>query len=559
MAHQRLCAARGDAANRPLNDLGQARCLRRFPVTSLRADADGLQAVRPSLAAAMRHRGWPLPLPLTLVALLVLGIVSRWLTRTELVQAWDAGNFVLALDHFDPLRHQPHLPAVFWWLISLGRWTRPLLGGNGVAALELVNAVVSAVALPCGLVLGYRLGGWRTAWWLVALLFSAPVLWFYASQPLSYGAELGWVVALGLAAWCVSEAEAWALAPLALLTATAGGIRPNTPIFLLPLVMLCCLRGWRRGLDAWRLAAAVALGAGVLVLWGHAFLQEAGGWQTFWTQLRGWQDDHSDQAAGGTLANGWLLLRTVALTAPAGLALALVGAGRPGRQPPGPLEADPGQRRWRGWFLLLWIAPASAYFLLVHFTRMGHATTLLPAVLLLLARRLAAVGGPGALRWPRDLLLVLLLQSLLFLLVPGDRFAASLRDYDREWGAAIRAARRYDPATTLVITTGRSNQRAYRLPSVHLSAYDHGEADLELDQRSETIVARPPLRRVLLLDRGLALEPPALPGVRVEPLIPGRLRLIEVPVPAGGLEVGRRRVAPAPAAAGDGVAEPASP
>ena len=81
-------------------------------------------------------------------------------------------------------------------MISLGRWTRPLLGGNGVAALEMVNAVVSAVALPCGLLLGYRLGGWRTAWWLVALLFSAPVLWFYASQPLSYGAELGWVVAL---------------------------------------------------------------------------------------------------------------------------------------------------------------------------------------------------------------------------------------------------------------------------------------------------------------------------------------------------------------------------
>ncbi len=490
----------------------------------------------------MGRRGWPLSLPLTLLALVAAGLVSRWLTRSELVQAWDAGNFVLALDRFDPLRHQPHLPAVFWWLISLGRWLRPLLGGDGVAALELVNAVASALALPCGLLLGYRLGGWRTAWWLVVLLFSAPVLWFYASQPLSYGAELGWVVALGWSAWCVSEGEGWALAPLALLMATAGGIRPNTPIFLLPLVVLCCLRGWRRGITAARLAAAVALGAGVLVLWGHAFLQEAGGFERFWPLLRGWQDDHSDQASGGTLANGWLLLRTVALTAPGGLALALVGAGRRGQPLLPAADAAAGLKRWRGWFLLLWIAPAATYFLLVHFTRMGHATTLLPAVLLLLALRLAAVGGPGPLRWPRDLLLVLLLQSLLFLLVPGDRFAASLRDYDREWGVAIAAARRYDPVTTLVVTTGRSNQRAYRLPSVHLSAYDHGEADLQLDQESETIAVRPPLRRVLLLDRGLALEPPALPGVRVEALIPGRLQLIEVPVPAGGLEVGRRSV-----------------
>jgi hypothetical protein len=126
--------------------------------------------------------------------------------------------------------------------------------------------------------------------------------------------------------------------------------------------------------------------------------------------------------------------------------------------------------------------------------------------------------------------------------VPGDRFAASLRDYDRDWGVAIRAASRYDPATTLVVTTGRSSMRAYRLPSVHLPAYDHGEADLVLDQQRETIEVRPPLRRVLLLDRGLALTPPGLPGVRVESLIPGRLQLIEVPVPPGGLAVGRRRV-----------------
>jgi hypothetical protein len=291
---------------------------------------------------------------------------------------------------------------------------------------------------------------------------------------------------------------------------------------------------------------AVALGAGVLVLWGHAFLQEAGGFERFWPLLRSWQNAHNEQAAGGSLANGWLLLRTVALTAPVGLALALFGARRRLAEPIWARSAGASLQCWRRWFLLLWIAPAAAYFLLVHFTRMGHATTLLPAVLLLLALRLAAADGSGPLRWPRDLLLVLLLQSLLFLLVPGDRFAVSLRDYDREWGVAIEAARRYDPATTLVVTTGRSNQRAYRLPSVHLSAYDHGEADLVLDQKRDVIVVQPPLRRVLLLDRGLALEPPALPGVRVDPLIPGRLQLIEVPVPPGGLEVGRRRVAPAP-------------
>ena len=92
------------------------------------------------------------------------------------------------------------------------------------------------------------------------------------------------------------------------------------------------------------------------------------------------------------------------------------------------------------------------------------------------------------------------------------------------------------------MTAGRSPQRAYRLPSVHLSAYDHGEADLQLDQLRESIEVRRPLERVVYLDRGLALTPPPLPGVRSETLIPGRLQLIEVPVPPEGLSVGRRQV-----------------
>ncbi len=500
---------------------------------------------RPGLAADLRAAGLPPPW-VWVVLMLLAGALSRWATRSLLVQAWDAGNFVLALTDFDLDRHQPHLPGSFWWLISFGRWALPLSGGDGVAALELVNALLAAAALPFGWLLAYRWGGLRAAWWMVALLFSAPLLWFYASQPLSYGAELGWVTAIGCCAWGVAAGERRFLLPLALLMATAGGIRPNTPIFLLPLVLVCCLRGWRRGLAAWRLLAAIALGFGVLAWWLQAFLQEAGGLAMFWPQLMAWKGDHAQQAISwGPLANGWLLLRTVALTAPAALALALARWRRRPELPPPTLASAGELAPWRGLFLTLWVAPAAAYFLFVHFTRMGHATTLLPALLLALAVRLAATDdGRGPLRWPRDLLLVLALQGLLFLLVPGDRFAENLRSYDHDWGVAIRAAQRYDPATTLVVVSGRSNQRAYRLPSVHLPAYDHGEADLELDQRRDSLVVKPPLQRVLLLDRGLAVSPSAVPGGRIETLIPGRLQLIELAVPPGGLRVERRAARP---------------
>lgn len=105
-----------------------------------------------------------------------------------------------------------------------------------------------------------------------------------------------------------------------------------------------------------------------------------------------------------------------------------------------------------------------------------------------------------------------LLQALLFLLVPGDRFASQLRSYDREWGAAITEARRFDAATTLVVASGSREDRAHRLPSVHLPAYDHDQSDYRLDEVQERVPARPPLQRVLLFDRGLAVPAPRWPA-----------------------------------------------
>ncbi|MFN9646085.1 MAG: hypothetical protein ACK6BG_13440 [Cyanobacteriota bacterium] len=495
-------------------------------------------------------RPWP-----WLPGLFAAGLLSRWATRTQLVQAWDAGNFVLALDGFELTHHVPHMPGVFWCLIALGRLLRPLTGGDGVAALELVNALAAASALPCGWWLGRSFGGPRVGAWLAGLLFSAPLLWYYASQPLSYGVELGWVVAIGACAWGVAAGNGRLVLPLAALLATAGGIRPNTPLFLLPRVVVACWQGWRRGVAGWRFGAGIALGLGLLAAWGGAFLREVGGFEQFWPLFQAWKGDHSGQSRdGGFGGNLWLLLRSIGLTAPVALVLALFRRPGPNREQPA------AEGRWRGIFLALWIAPSALYLVLVHFTRMGHATTLLPGVLLALAWQL---GKPrrspgGRLRWPRDLALVVALQCLLFLVVPGDRFAASLRAYDREWGQAIDAARRFDPATTLVVTTGRANLRAFRLPSVHLPAYDHDQADFRLDQDGPTIAVRPPLRRLVVLDRGLRVEPPSLPGVRAVMLVPGRLRLLEVPIPADGLEVERGAVRALPPPADGRVDQPPS-
>lgn len=183
-------------------------------------------------------------------------MLSRWLTRTELVQAWDAGNFVLALDRLDLAAQQPHLPGCFWNLIVLGRALRPLTGGNGVAALELLNALAAGVAVPCAWLLGRQMATPRTGWWAAVLVLTAPLLWFYGSQPLSYGVELGWVLAIALCGWLVAAGRASALVPLALLMAIAGGIRPQHPCFYCPWPWPAAggAVGWAspHGASAWR-------------------------------------------------------------------------------------------------------------------------------------------------------------------------------------------------------------------------------------------------------------------------------------------------------------------
>jgi len=236
-----------------------------------------------------------------LLLLTLAAVLSRWLTRTDLVQAWDAGNFVLALDRIDLAAQQPHLPGCFWNLIVLGRALRPLTGGNGVAALELLNALAAGVAVLCAGLLGRRLATPRAGWWAAVLVLTAPLLWFYGSQPLSYGVELGWVLAIALCGWLVAAGRAGALVPLAVLMATAGGIRPNTPIFLLPLALACCWRGWRQGIALWRIGLALLLGAGVLVAWFHAFLVEAGGVPLVLRLLLQWQGGHARQSLEGRL------------------------------------------------------------------------------------------------------------------------------------------------------------------------------------------------------------------------------------------------------------------
>ena len=65
-------------------------------------------------------------------------------------------------------------------------------------------------------------------------------------------------------------------------------------------------------------------------------------------------------------------------------------------------------------------------------------------------------------------------------------------------------------------------------------------------QVQERVPARPPLQRVLLFDRGLAVPAPTVAGTVTRTLIPGRLRVHEVPVPASGLQVGWRSVEVAP-------------
>jgi hypothetical protein len=427
-----------------------------------------------------------------------LGVLTRLPFRAQLVQEWDAGCFALAVEQFDVRLEQPHRPGTFMVYIMLARGLNLLLH-DSTQSLVWLSVIATGLA-AAGMYLVARL--WfqddRIPWVAASLLLASSIVWFYGEMPLSYVPELAWVLWTVVAATYTHRGSKTGLWALAILMGLAGGIRPNTPFFLLPLALWAVWSGWRRrGFRRSHIALAVLLGLVAVAAWMLPLFESSGGAARYWSLIQGWMRSHSkDNDSWYQLWRNFIVVKEAILLGMGLATLPLVAMLIRYRQRlPQWVRCD-----WRAQAFLLWIIPGLVYLIFLHIQRHGHAFTIVPAWTLLAA--VALVGCADLLqKYHRHAgwwLIVGVIggTALVFPFAPSHyRTWETIRRYDLKYSERIEFVRsRFSPETTAVL----AHPFYGRLPDLYLPNFQ--ERHLSRLVKNRTVTLPPQVRTLVLLD-----------------------------------------------------------
>jgi 4-amino-4-deoxy-L-arabinose transferase-like glycosyltransferase len=390
---------------------------------------------------------------LRLALLFLIGLLSRLPFTSQILYHWDSVNFALALYHFDVAADQPQVPGYILY-VMLGRLVNYLVGDPQVAlvGISLIGSGLAVVALY---LLGRAMFSRDTG--LIAALFlaSSPLFWFYGEVALPHSLD---TLAVILVAWMLYRAmqgEARLALPAAVMLAIAGGLRPQTQVFLMPLALLA---GWRLG---WRRALPALVAMGIVdILWFVPLVGSVGGFLRYFkvfSTFAGRFNETTSIFSGGI----WGLqrnLRKLGMYTLYAWSLAFIPAMLYGLlHVPRALKL---LHRQRLWFLFIWIVPSILYYTAVHMGQQGLVFVFLPALLLISAESLRRLAGS---RWTAQWGLtggLVALQAVIFLAVPmyplgGDRFKLltwqTIRQHDQYYQQRLEVVRREFPSGRTVI------------------------------------------------------------------------------------------------------------
>jgi hypothetical protein len=211
--------------------------------------------------------------------LLAIGVALRVPFRSQFAYHWDSAQFVLAMKEFDIRLSQPHAPGYFLY-VMLGRLVNTLVPDPHASLVWI--SVVFGSALPSIL---YLLGTAMFGRWAGAtsglLALTSPQVWFHSCVALTYVTDSFLVCAVVLVLWrAMNRGGEWRDAIMVGgLLALVGGVREQSALALVPLVVFAC---WRfEGARIAKLATAAAVAAGLGVLWFVPMVRTSGGLRTY--------------------------------------------------------------------------------------------------------------------------------------------------------------------------------------------------------------------------------------------------------------------------------------
>ena len=450
-------------------------------------------------------------------SLFLLGILTRLPFAGEILYHWDAINFAKALERFDVWAGQPHVPGYILY-VALTKIVHFFLP-DAQATLVSVSMVSSALAVVFLYFLGRDVFN-RTTGWIAALFLAAsPLFWFYGEIALPHTLDALVVIVLVWLLYRILQGEFHLVIPAAIGLGIAGGLRPQTQVFLLPLALYVGWRiGFRRAIQAGIVLTLVNLAWFIPLIWF------TGGIRMYF-YIMGKYSSHFNETtsifSAGMLGFSRNMRKLVMYTAygwslfaiPSAVAVMLFGWRQLVK------AAEP---RWRDrllssvrslntprfWFFVLWMAPSLAYYALIHMGQQGLVFTFLPALFLLSA---AALEYLSRRRQPVGQVLLasfVIINAAIFLAAPtyplgGESFKLltldTIREHDTFYQARFEGVQEnFSPAHTLLITY------EWVFSDYYLRYFEH--VQYKIGARGEAGDGLPAIRRSYTVDpseRGL--------------------------------------------------------
>lgn len=355
---------------------------------------------------------------LVLVVFLV-GLLSRLPFRSHFLFSVDSVNYALALEEFDLTAHQPHPPGYLLYVV-MGKLST-LLMGDAPEGLVLLSLLTGALALVAVFQLGTMMFDTATGLAAALLLGASPLFWFFSEVALPHVPDAFLATATMLLLYRAWKEDERLLLFAALALAVAGGLRPQTLAFLLPVYLLVGLSVARRTLLISTLALAVAS-----LAWLAPLLALSGGPAEYARVMVDFMSRYHKPTslffggAGAITRNLNLYLRYLAY----GLNFGIFPIAVYGWLHRRDLLHHAATRQFK--FLAAWVVPVTLVYLFIHMGQPGTIMVLLPGASLIAARCLTGLFTPHSVLSARPLLLLPALAILVasgaaqFLLLPDS-------------------------------------------------------------------------------------------------------------------------------------------
>ena len=432
--------------------------------------------------AGLFTRFYPRPHAIITLGLALLTLLTRVPFQSQILHHWDSVNFAYGLVQFDVASGQPHVPGYILYVL-LGQVVNTLIGDHQTT-LVLISMVSSALAVAMLYLLGRDMFGHWTGLVAAVLLASSPLFWFYGEIALPHTLDTFMIT---LSAWFLyrlMRGEHHRVWLTAVILGVLGGLRPQSLLFMGPLVLLA-----GRHLSLRRAVGGIVVLGLTCLAWFLPLIGSTGGLDRYLAIMRDFTANFNTTTSIFSGAGAFGLVRNLRkLTMytlygwAAGLLPAVLFVFY--RTKKGRLGAL--VRSERAWFLAVWAAPTVPYYLLIHMGQQGLVFVYLPVLLLVSAEGLCRLIGATSRRALAGAIGALAItNTVIFLLMPTYPLGPdnlklltqqTLREQDAYFGERFDVITAEFPSPHTVVVAANWRHVQYYLPDYAWVPYDLGAA-----------------------------------------------------------------------------------